>query len=97
MTSLAGIRPQKGNRDDDSQRSSLMMDEEGGSSEADGEASDCEAPKRKTVPRMGVSASALSQSSCEFQPWGRCWGESLLDKSTHVAKTQRSGCGGAPT
>lgn len=58
-----GIRPQKGNRDDDSQRSSLMMDEEGGSSEADGEASDCEAPKRKTVPRMGVSASALSQSS----------------------------------
>lgn len=42
-----------------------MMDEEGGSSEADGETSDCEAPKRKTVPRMGVSASALSQSSCE--------------------------------
>lgn len=58
-----GIRPQKGNRDDDSQRSSLMMDEEGVSSDADGETSDCETRKRKTVPRMGVSASALSQSS----------------------------------
>ncbi|VDM51645.1 unnamed protein product [Angiostrongylus costaricensis] len=62
-----GIRPQKGNRDDDSQRSSLMMDEEGVSSDADGETSDCETRKRKTVPRMGVSASALSQSSCEFK------------------------------
>ncbi|KJH45512.1 hypothetical protein DICVIV_08429 [Dictyocaulus viviparus] len=57
-----GIRPQKGNRDDDSQRSSLMMDEEGVSSEPEGETSDCEARKRKTVPRMGVSASALSQN-----------------------------------
>ncbi|XGW33690.1 hypothetical protein V3C99_017815 [Haemonchus contortus] len=58
-----GIRPQKGNRDDDSQRSSLIVDEDVSSSEADGETSDCEVTKRKTVPRMGVSASALSQSS----------------------------------
>ncbi|VDO82571.1 unnamed protein product [Haemonchus placei] len=57
---LTRIRPQKGNRDDDSQRSSLIMDEDVSSSEADGETSDCEVPKRKTVPRMGVSASALS-------------------------------------
>ncbi|PIO71692.1 fibronectin type III domain protein [Teladorsagia circumcincta] len=56
-----GIRPQKGNRDDDSQRSSLMMDEEGGSSEADGETSDCEAPKRKTVPRMDDSGRSASR------------------------------------
>ncbi|CAI5454605.1 unnamed protein product [Caenorhabditis angaria] len=46
--------------DDDSQRSSLMMDDEGGSSEADGENSEGDAPKRKAVPRMGVSASGLS-------------------------------------
>ncbi|CAD6190527.1 unnamed protein product [Caenorhabditis auriculariae] len=59
-----GIRPQKGNRDDDSQRSSLMMDDDGASSEADAEVSDTDMPKaRKSVPRMGVSASALNQGS----------------------------------
>ncbi|CAB3399163.1 unnamed protein product [Caenorhabditis bovis] len=57
-----GLRPQKGKRDDDSQRSSLMMEDEGGSSEADGENSESDGPKVRQVPRMGVSASAIAQN-----------------------------------
>lgn len=64
-----GGRPLKGKRDDDSQRSSLMMDDDGGSSEADGENSEGDVPRggvRKAVPRMGISASTLAHSCCEF-------------------------------
>lgn len=64
----SGIRPQRGNKDDDSQRSSLMMDEENASSDADCESSEeGQSSRRSTgMPRMGISASTLGQNNCEY-------------------------------
>lgn len=79
-----GIRPQRGNRDDDSQRSSLMLDEENASSDADGECSEGEQPKRTGMPRMGISASTLSQGNYDAARGGSRFKSMQRNKQEHV-------------